>query len=159
MDASQPRFGGPTRRRSFTPAQKLDHVAAYEAALAQGGGGGYLRQAGLYSSQISEWRRLRDGGVLAGKSAGAKVGRPSAELAEIARLRRQLGCHDAIEAIFWTLKGCRSKRHWVLDAGMAHTGNVATRSLADLAGLAGATSTAMSLPGFTPTTYLQMARS
>ena len=27
MDASQPRFGGPTRRRSFTPAQKLDHVA------------------------------------------------------------------------------------------------------------------------------------
>src|ERR1035437_8702590 len=26
MDPSQPRFGGPTRRRSFTPAQKLDHV-------------------------------------------------------------------------------------------------------------------------------------
>jgi len=61
MDASQPRFGGPTRRRSFTPAQKLDHVAAYEAALAQGGGGAYLRQEGLYSSQITEWRRLRDG--------------------------------------------------------------------------------------------------
>jgi hypothetical protein len=31
MDPSQPRFGGPTRRRSFTPTQKLDHVAAYEA--------------------------------------------------------------------------------------------------------------------------------
>jgi transposase-like protein len=91
MDPSQPRFGGPTRRRSFTPAQKLEHVAAYEAALAQGGGGGaYLRQEGLYSSQITEWRRLRDAGVLAGKSAGAKVGRPTAEQAEIARLRRQL---------------------------------------------------------------------
>ena len=89
MDASQPRFGGPTRRRSFTPAQKLDHVAAYEAALAQGGGGAYLRQEGLYSSQ-TEWRRLRDAGVLAGKSAGAKIGRLSAEQAEIARLRRQL---------------------------------------------------------------------
>jgi hypothetical protein len=25
-----PRVGGPTARRSFTPAQKLDHVAAYE---------------------------------------------------------------------------------------------------------------------------------
>ena len=37
-----------------------------------------------------EWRRLRDAGVLAGKSAGARVGRPSAEQAEIARLRRQL---------------------------------------------------------------------
>ncbi|HZX98578.1 MAG TPA: IS3 family transposase [Dermatophilaceae bacterium] len=90
MDASQPRFGGPTRRRSFTPAQKLDHVAAYEAALTQGGGGAYLRQEGLYSSQITEWRRLRDAGVLAGKSAGAKIGRPTAEQAEIARLRRQL---------------------------------------------------------------------
>src|SRR4051794_1548851 len=25
------------------------------------------------------------------------------------------GCHDAIEAIYWTLKGRRSKRQWVLD--------------------------------------------
>ena len=66
------------------------HVATYEAALTQGSGGAYLRQEGLYSSQITEWRRLRDAGVLAGKSAGAKIGRPSAEQAEIARLRRQL---------------------------------------------------------------------
>src|SRR5674476_1688110 len=36
MDPSQPRFGGPTRRRSFTPAKKLEHLAAYEAALGQG---------------------------------------------------------------------------------------------------------------------------
>jgi len=28
-----PRSGGPTPRRSFTPAQKLDHLAAYEAAI------------------------------------------------------------------------------------------------------------------------------
>ena len=89
MDPSQPRSGGPTRR-SFTPAQKLEHLAAYEAAAAGGNGGAYLRQQGLYSSQITEWRRLRDAGVLAGKSAGARVGRPSAEQSEIARLRRQL---------------------------------------------------------------------
>ena len=89
MDASQPRSGGPTRR-SFTPAQKLEHLASYEAAAAGGTGGAYLRQQGLYSSQITEWRKLRDAGVLAGKSAGARVGRPSAEQAEIARLRRQL---------------------------------------------------------------------
>ena len=44
----------------------------------------------MYSSQITEWRRLRDAGVLAGKSAGAKIGRPTAEQSEIARLRRQL---------------------------------------------------------------------
>ena len=90
MDPSQPRAGGPIRRRSFTPAQKLEYVAGYEAALAQGSGGAYLRQEGLYSSQITEWRRLRDAGVLAGKSAGAKIGRLSAEQSEIARLRRQL---------------------------------------------------------------------
>jgi hypothetical protein len=53
-------------------------------------GGAYLRQEGLYSSQITEWRKLHDAGVLAGKSAGAKVGRPTAEQDEIARLRRQL---------------------------------------------------------------------
>ena len=58
MDPSQPRSGGPTRRRSFTPAQKLEYIAAYEAAVAQGSGGAYLRQEGLYSSQITEWRTL-----------------------------------------------------------------------------------------------------
>jgi hypothetical protein len=40
------------------PAQKLEYVAAYEAAVAQGNGGAYLRQEGLYSSQITEWRTL-----------------------------------------------------------------------------------------------------
>lgn len=89
-DPSQPRSGGPARRRSFTPAQKLEHLASYEAAASDGAGGAYLREQGLYSSQITEWRKLRDAGVLAGKSAGARVGRPSAEQAEIARLRRQL---------------------------------------------------------------------
>lgn len=29
------------------------------------------------------------------------------------------GCHDAIEAIYWTLKGTSSKRQWVLDADLA----------------------------------------
>jgi putative transposase len=35
---------------------------------------------------ISEWRRTRDAGLLTGKPAGAVVGRPSADQAEIARL-------------------------------------------------------------------------
>ena len=29
------------------------------------------------------------------------------------------GCHDAIEAIYWTLKGRWSKRQWVLDADLS----------------------------------------
>lgn len=85
-----PRAGGPSRRRSFTPAQKLQHVTEYEAACQAGQGGAYLRREGLYSSLISEWRRLRDAGLLEGREPGTKVGRPSADQAELARLRRDL---------------------------------------------------------------------
>src|SRR3954470_3908491 len=85
-----PRAGGPRTRRSFSAAQKLAHVEAYEQACAAGDGGGYLRRAGLYSSLMSEWRRARDAGLLTGKPEGVPVGRPNAEQTEIARLRREL---------------------------------------------------------------------
>ena len=81
---------GLTSRRSFTSTQKLDHLAAYEAAAEHGQGGAYLRSHGLYSSLISEWHLLRDAGVLAQKKPGEKIGRLTGELAEIARPRRQL---------------------------------------------------------------------
>ena len=48
-----------------------------------------MRREGLYSSLISEWRKQRDAGVLAGKRPGEKVGRLTAEQAEIARLTRE----------------------------------------------------------------------
>ena len=63
---------------------------AYEAAIARSEGGAYLREQGIYSSQITEWRKLRDAGVLAGKRPGEKIGRLTAEQVEIARLRREL---------------------------------------------------------------------
>ena len=89
--SSGPREGGPRRRRAFTAREKLDHLMAYEAACAAGdGGGAYLREQGVYSSQITEWRKLRDAGVLAGKKPGEKIGPPSAEQAEVARLTREL---------------------------------------------------------------------
>jgi len=68
----------------------LQHLAAYDAACREAQGGAYLRREGLYSSQITEWRKLRDAGVLEGRQPGQKVGRLSAEQAEIARLRAQL---------------------------------------------------------------------
>lgn len=70
--------------------QKLEFLAAYEDAWESNEGGAFLRREGLYSSQMSEWRRLRDAGVLAGKKAGESIGKLSAEQAENARLRRQL---------------------------------------------------------------------
>jgi len=85
-----PRAGGPSRRRAFTPAEKLEHLKSYVDACTEKDGGAYLRREGLYSSQVVEWRKLRDAGVLDGVNPGKKVGRPTAEQAELARLRRQV---------------------------------------------------------------------
>jgi len=115
MNGSSPRAGGPSRRRSFTPAQKLEHLSAYEAACERSDGGAYLRRNGLYSSLISEWRRLRDAGVLAGKEPGAKVGRPSAEQAEIARLRRVLAERERRLATTETALEIMGKAHALLE--------------------------------------------
>lgn len=115
MSSSSPRAGGPSRRRSFTPAQKLDHLTAYEQACQEQQGGAYLRREGLYSSLISEWRRLRDAGVLEGKAAGEAVGRPSAEQAEIARLRRQLAASQQKLATTETALDIMGKAHALLE--------------------------------------------
>ncbi len=90
VSSEGPRAGGPRRRRAFSVAEKIGHLSAYEAACATGGGGAYLREQGVYSSQITQWRQLRDAGLLAGKKPDEKVGRPTAEQAEIARLTREL---------------------------------------------------------------------
>ena len=84
------RADGPRRRRAFTASDKLAHLHAYEQACEHGEGGAYLRREGLYSSLISEWRKQRDAGVLAGKRPGEKVGKLTAEQAEIARLTREI---------------------------------------------------------------------
>ncbi|RFZ13555.1 hypothetical protein VIMS_02911 [Mycobacterium marinum] len=90
MHPSHPRADGPRRRRAFTASDKLAYLSAYEQACEHGEGGAYLRREGLYSSLISEWRKQRDAGVLAGKRPGETVGRLTAEQAEIARLTREL---------------------------------------------------------------------
>ncbi len=90
MDPDNPRADGPRRRRAFTASDKLAHLDAYERAVEEGEGGAYLRREGLYSSLISEWRKQRDAGVLTGRAPGEKVGKLSAEQAEIARLKREL---------------------------------------------------------------------
>ena len=95
MSSPGPRAGGPTPRRSFTPGQKLEFLALYEAALTNHEAGAFLRREGLYSSQMTEWRRQRDAGVLAGKKPGESIGKLSKDQAEIARLRRQLEVSEA----------------------------------------------------------------
>ena len=48
----------PTRRR-FTAAYKLAILDELDHATAPGAKGAIIRRAGLYSSHITEWRRLR----------------------------------------------------------------------------------------------------
>jgi len=64
-----PRSGQP-RRRSFTAKYKLDILTEYDAADPTARGV-LLRREGLYSSHLSEWRKARDGGALAGLTAPA----------------------------------------------------------------------------------------
>ena len=69
----------------------------------------------MYSSLISEWRRLRDAGVLAGKQPGEKIGRLSAEQVEIARLRRQLEKAERRLATTQAALGIMGKAHELLE--------------------------------------------
>ncbi|NNH76090.1 IS3 family transposase [Nocardia uniformis] len=87
---SSSRGSGRPGRRAFTAAEKLAHLAAYEAAVATGEGGAYLRREGLYSSTIGQWRKQRDAGVLDPADPATKVGKLTAEQAEIARLKKEL---------------------------------------------------------------------
>ena len=67
------------KRRTFTAAYKLKIVAEYEAA-SPGERGAVLRREGLYSSHLTEWRKARDAGALAGLAATR--GRPPADPVE-----------------------------------------------------------------------------
>ncbi len=112
-----PREGGPRRRRAFTVTEKMKHLTAYEAACAggDGGGGAYLREEGIYSSQITQWRQLRDAGLLAGKQPGEKVGRPTPAQVEIARLTRELEITRRRLATTEAALGIMGKAHALLE--------------------------------------------
>ena len=75
------------RRRTFTAACKQEILAAYKAAP-DGEKGAILRRRAV-SSLITEWRRARDAGALAGLKQPR--GRPAADPrdAQIARLQKE----------------------------------------------------------------------
>jgi transposase-like protein len=92
------------KRRRFTPEYRLKIVRAAEAC--RGGEiGALLRREGLFSSQLSTWRRQREEGALEGLRARkrgpkAKVVDPRVKKLEQenARLERKLKKADAIIA-------------------------------------------------------------
>ena len=91
-------------RRRFTAAYKLQILAEADACSAPGQLGALLRREGLYSSHLSEWRRLRAQGTLAALAPHQR-GRPAAMVntAELTHLRqenerltRQLAAAEAV---------------------------------------------------------------
>ena len=84
--AMSPRSDQP-RRRSFTAKYKLDILTEYDAGN-PAERGVLLRREGLYSSHLSEWRKARDSGALAGLTPPAsRSGATTAQDKETAKLR------------------------------------------------------------------------
>ena len=90
------------RRRFFSAAEKLRIVEAADR-LGRGELGAMLRREGLYSSLLTDWRRLRATGQLAAEATlkrGPKLNPQVAELKrqqqEIARLQKRLRQAEAI---------------------------------------------------------------
>ncbi len=52
------------RRRRFDADYKLGILADYDRMSGSGEKGAFLRRKGLYSSQITDWRRAREAGLL-----------------------------------------------------------------------------------------------
>ncbi len=82
-------------RRTFSAEYKREILAEYEAAAGGGSKGAILRREGLYTSHISEWRRSRDAGALAGLAPRPRPPAVSPEQRELARLRRRAETAEA----------------------------------------------------------------
>jgi transposase-like protein len=80
------------KKRHLTAQYKLRVLEEIDD-LPYGQIGAYLRREGLYSSQITKWRRQREAGELAGlepQKRGPKVDETARRLAELERENEQL---------------------------------------------------------------------
>ncbi len=90
--AASPELDDRPRRRNFPAAEKLRILREIDAA-GPGGVGAILRREGIYSSMVTEWRRLRDAGAFEALKAVKRGPRPAPVFLpsgdEHARLRRE----------------------------------------------------------------------
>src|SRR5450756_2144068 len=130
--AAAPELSDRPRRRTFTVETKLRVLAETDAAADVGGIGAILRREGLYSSILTDWRRLRDSGAL-GALTPAKRGPKRAVLnpltaeltqarREIARLGRRLEHAEATIGIQKKLRLCWVSRWRRQTATTSHDG-------------------------------------
>ena len=104
--AASPELSDRPRRRTFTAQDKLRILAETDRAVENGAIGAILRREGVYSSMLSDWRRLRDAGTLGAlapvkrgpkaPAANPLVGELAAARRDIARLQQRVDRAEAI---------------------------------------------------------------
>ena len=77
------------QRRQYTTEYKLRILREVEACQGSGEIGALLRREGLYSSNLTNWRRQRECGELDGLSARKRGPKVNSQAAELARLKRE----------------------------------------------------------------------
>ena len=80
------------KRRQFSASYKLKIVQEADSLSGTGEVGSLLRREGLYASQLTQWRKLRDAGALSGlskKKRGPKVVKPNPLAEELETMRRE----------------------------------------------------------------------
>ncbi len=92
-ETSSPEFQPSPDRRTRTAAEKLRILQAYDAApVGSPERGALLRREGIYTSQISKWRKLRERGLLgalAPQRRGPKPAPRDLRQEELEQLRKE----------------------------------------------------------------------
>lgn len=77
------------QRRQYTAEYKLRILREGEACQGSGEIGALLRREGLYSSNLTNWRRKRESGELDGLSAHKRGPKVNPQAVELAKLKRE----------------------------------------------------------------------
>jgi transposase-like protein len=93
VTTASPEVQPPLERRTWSATDKLRILQAYEACpVGSPERGALLRREGIYTSQISKWRKLRDQGRLGSLNSLRRGRKPTLReplVDEVARLRQE----------------------------------------------------------------------
>jgi transposase-like protein len=84
-----PEVSTKAKRRTFTAAYKQRILEEADRCTEPGELGALLRREGLYSSNLTTWRRQREAGGLAGLAPKKRGRKKDEEATELAKLRRE----------------------------------------------------------------------
>jgi transposase len=88
-EAIDPEVVPKAKKRQYSAEYKRRVLQEYEACTEPGARGALLRREGLYSSNITNWRRQRERGELAGLTTKKRGPKVDPQAVENVRLRRE----------------------------------------------------------------------